>query len=88
MPGTSLGEMSTVARGLLHFDNSYVRELEGLYLPWQAAPAPEPRLLALNEELAAELGVEAGALRAPEGVAALVGNAVPESAEPGAMAYA
>jgi len=88
MPRTSLGEMSTVARGLLHVENSYVRELEGLYVPWQAAPAPEPRLLVLNEDVAAALGVEPDALRAPEGVAALVGNAVPDGAEPVAMAYA
>jgi hypothetical protein len=53
--------MSVAARRLFAFDNSYVRELEGLYVPWQAAsaPAPAPRLLALSEELAAELGVDA-----------------------------
>jgi len=42
----------------------------------------------LNEELAAELGVDEDALRAPEGVAVLVGNAVPEGASPVAQAYA
>jgi hypothetical protein len=51
--------MSVAARRLFAFDNSYVRELEGLYVPWQAASAPAPRLLALSEELAAELGVDA-----------------------------
>ena len=69
-------------------DSTYVRDLEGLYVPWRASPAPEPRLLALNEALAAELGLEAQALRAPEGVDLLVGNAVPEGATPVAQAYA
>nr|MBA2637437.1 YdiU family protein [Solirubrobacterales bacterium] len=80
--------MSVVARPLFAFDNSYVRELEGLYVPWQAAPAPAPRLLALNEGLALELGVDAGALGAPDGVDVLVGNVAPEGASPVAQAYA
>jgi uncharacterized protein YdiU (UPF0061 family) len=82
------GGMSVAARPLFAFDNSYVHELPGLYEVWQAATAPQPRLLALNEELAAELGVEREALRAPDGVAVLVGNAVPEGASPVAQAYA
>ena len=80
--------MSVVTRPLFAFDNSYVRELAGLYEPWQAAPVPEPRLVALNADLATELGVDADALRAPDGVAALVGNAVPDGASPVAQAYA
>jgi uncharacterized protein YdiU (UPF0061 family) len=79
--------MSVAARPLFAFDNSFVRELQGLYEPWQAASASEPRLLALNAELAAELGAEAESLRTPDGVAVLVGNAVPEGAEPVAQAY-
>jgi uncharacterized protein YdiU (UPF0061 family) len=81
--------MSVAAQGLFAFDNSYVRELDGLYEPWQAArAAPAPELLALNDELAAELGVDRTALEAPEGVAILVGNAAPEGASPVAQAYA
>jgi uncharacterized protein YdiU (UPF0061 family) len=80
--------MSVAARPLFAFDNSFARELSGLYEPWEAAQASEPRLLALNEELAAELGADAAALRTPEGVAVLVGNAVPEGASPVAQAYA
>src|SRR5215213_9335278 len=80
--------MSVAAPTLLRFDNSFVRELEGLYEPWRAAPAPEPRLLALNEELATELGVDPGRLRTPEGVAMLAGNAAPEGSSPVAQAYA
>jgi serine/tyrosine/threonine adenylyltransferase len=80
--------MSIAARPLFAFDNSYVRELGGLYEPWQAIPAPAPRLLALNEELATELGVDGDALRAPDGFAVLVGNATPDGASPVAQAYA
>jgi uncharacterized protein YdiU (UPF0061 family) len=80
--------MSIAAPPLFAFDNSYVRELEGLYVPWQATPSPAPRMLALNEELATELGADPDALSAPGGVAALVGNATPEGASPVAQAYA
>jgi serine/tyrosine/threonine adenylyltransferase len=80
--------MSVASSLRFEFDNSYVRELAGLYERWHAAPAPEPRLLCLNVELAAELGADADALREPEGVAVLVGNAVPPGAEPVAQAYA
>jgi uncharacterized protein YdiU (UPF0061 family) len=79
--------MTVAPETLLHFDNSFVRELEGLYVPWQASPAPAPRLLALNEDLCAELGVAADVLRGPDGVALLAGNVVPEGASPVAMAY-
>jgi uncharacterized protein YdiU (UPF0061 family) len=80
--------MSVAAKPLFAFDNSYVRELEGLYTPWKAEPASAPALLALNEALANELGVDADALRAPEGVAVLVGNTTPDGALPVAQAYA
>ncbi len=80
--------MSVAAPPLFAFEHSYVRELDGLYVPWPASPAPAPRLLALNEALAAELGVDANGLRAPDGVAALVGNATPGGASPVAQAYA
>jgi uncharacterized protein YdiU (UPF0061 family) len=79
--------MSVAAQPLFAFDDSYVRELEGLYLPWQATPAPAPRLLALNEALAAQLGVDADALRSPAGVDVLVGNATLDGASPVAQAY-
>jgi len=78
----------TVARALFELDDSYARAVPGLTVPWAAAPAPEPRLLVLNEELAAELGVDAAALREPAGVAMLTGHGLPEGARPVAQAYA
>jgi len=44
--------------------------------------------LALNNELALELGVDPAALKAPDGVAVLAGNTAPEGATPVAQAYA
>src|SRR4051812_28867450 len=80
--------MSVSLRPLFAFDNSFVRELDGLFVPWEAAPAPAPRLLALNDELAEDLGLDAAALAAPEGIDVLVGNVVPDGALPVAQAYA
>jgi len=80
--------MSVAAPPLFSFDNSFVRDLTGLYEPWQAAPSPAPRLLILNDELAVELQVDPDALRAPDGVAILVGNATPQGSSPVAQAYA
>ncbi|HZB77174.1 MAG TPA: hypothetical protein VE526_13175, partial [Solirubrobacteraceae bacterium] len=79
--------MTVAARALFAFDNSFVRELEGLYRPWQPSPSPEAELLALNDGLARELDADPEALRAPRGVAVLAGNAVPEGAAPVAQSY-
>src|SRR3954447_5016940 len=57
-------------------------------VPWRADEAPDPRLLVLNEPLAAELGLDVDWLRGPDGVRFLVGNDVPGSAHPVAQAYA
>ena len=88
VPPVSLGFVSVAVRALFEFDNSFVRDLPGLYEPWQAVPVPAPRLLVLNEALAAELGVDADALRAPDGVDVLVGKATSHGASPVAQAYA
>src|SRR5574337_1135767 len=71
-----------------HFDNSYARDLGGLYVAWKPAAVPQPRLLFLNRDLAAELGLDAAALAGPEGAAIFAGNRVPDGAEPIAQAYA
>src|SRR3954452_1573738 len=78
----------TLARTLFEFDDSYARDVPALSMPWTAAPAPAPRLLVLNEGLAAELGVDAGALREPAGVSLLVGHGLPDGVVPVAQAYA
>ena len=77
----------TVASTLFRFEDSYAREVPGLSVPWTAAPAPDPELLVLNEELAVELGVDPAELREPPGVALLAGQA-PEGVTTVAQAYA
>ena len=54
---------------------------------WRAEAAPDPRLLALNEPLADELGLDAAWLRTVEGLRFLVGADVPAGATPVAQAY-
>ncbi len=70
------------------FDNSYARDLTGMYLPVTGDAAPAPRMVLLNRALAEELGLDPDALAAPEGLAMLSGGAMPEGAAPLAMAYA
>ncbi len=71
--------------GLEHW---FAQELPGLFVEWQPAAVPAPELVALNEPLAIELGLDPASLRTPEGVATLAGNGVPAGAAPIAMAYA
>jgi uncharacterized protein YdiU (UPF0061 family) len=77
----------SVATTLFRFEDSYAREVPGLSVPWKAASAPAPELLVLNEELAAELGVDPAQLREPSGLALLLGQ-VPEGVTTVAQAYA
>lgn len=70
------------------FDNSFVRDLAGLFEPWTATHASDPTLLAMNDDLARSLGADPAELRSPDGVDVLVGNVVPDGAEPVAQAYA
>src|SRR4029453_6181916 len=71
-----------------HFDNSFARELQGFYVPQRPAIVREPRLLFLNDSLAAELGLDLNALDAGARGAVFVGNTLPDGAEPLAQAYA
>jgi serine/tyrosine/threonine adenylyltransferase len=80
--------VSVDVRPSFEFEHTFVDQLTGLYEPWQAEPAPAPELLALNEQLAGELGLDLDSLRTPRGVAVLVGNEVPDGAFPVAQAYA
>ncbi|MFI7596595.1 YdiU family protein [Actinoplanes sp. NPDC049681] len=68
--------------------NRFARELPEMAVRWQAEDAPEPRLLVLDESLAADLGLDPAWLRTPEGVGFLLGTALPEEATPVAQAYA
>ncbi len=70
------------------FDNSYARLPDGFFARLAPTPVKAPRLVRLNEGLAAQLGLDAAELASPEGVAVLAGNAVADGSEPLAQAYA
>lgn len=70
------------------FDNTYARDLEGFYTPWQASPVPAPAFLAFNRELAAELGIDASVMETEAGSEIFAGNRYPDGATPLAQAYA
>ncbi|MDP9466883.1 MAG: YdiU family protein [Actinomycetota bacterium] len=80
--------MSVLPAPTVRLDDRFARELPELAVPWEAAPAPEPRLLAFNEPVATELGLDPEWLRSEDGLRLLVGTLVPEGARPVAQAYA
>ncbi|MDP9496913.1 MAG: YdiU family protein [Actinomycetota bacterium] len=80
--------MSAAPAAPVTLDDRFARELAEMALPWQAEEAPDPRLLVLNEPLAAELALDPGWLRSAAGLRLLVGDLVPEGARPVAQAYA
>lgn len=87
MNSTSPTTPQTSAGGFA-FDNSFARELEGMYVSWQATPVPTPRLLKLNLALAEELGLDETALNGELGAEIFSGNLLPVGATPVAQAYA
>ncbi|TNE86327.1 MAG: YdiU family protein [Deltaproteobacteria bacterium] len=68
------------------FDNSYARDLDGLYVAYEPPAFPDPATVIYNQALADELGLDAEV----EAHAAtwFGGQAQPEGASPLAMAYA
>jgi uncharacterized protein YdiU (UPF0061 family) len=72
----------------MQFDNSYARELEGAFVPWQAAAAPRPRERFFNAELAAELGGGLLQWEQDKREAVFSGQLIPPGAQPIAQAYA
>ncbi|MFI7582176.1 YdiU family protein [Kocuria sp. M1N1S27] len=79
--------MSTAPLSAITLESRFAQELGELSVPWQADDVADPRMLVLNEPLAAELGLAPGWLRGEEGTRLLVGNLVPEGARPVAQAY-
>ena len=69
-------------------DNTFVRDLGWLGVRVDPVPVRAPELLALDDGLAVELGLDPEELRSPEGVAVLAGNAIADGCEPIAQAYA
>ena len=71
-----------------NLDNSYARLPKTFFSKTNPTPVPSPKLVILNNQLAASLGLNTEALESEEGVAALAGNKIPEGASPLAQAYA
>ena len=72
---------------MITLEHRYVDDVPELTVPATAAPAPQPRLLVLNEELAGELGLDVEFLRSEAGLAFLLGLEPVAGSRPVAMRY-
>lgn len=79
--------MSVTPEVTVALDDRFVRELPEMAVSWQAEPAPQPRLLVLNDALATELGLDSSWLRSADGLGLLTGTALPAGTNPVAQAY-
>src|SRR5438309_6930931 len=70
------------------FEHTYAALPANFFARVAPTPVVSPRLIKLNRPLAVHLGLDPDRLDSPEGAAILAGNAVPEGADPIAMAYA
>lgn len=70
------------------FDNSYARLPERFFAATPPSAVSAPGIIALNRSLATELGLDSDWLESPAGIDMLAGNALPDGAEPIALAYA
>ncbi len=73
---------------MIQFDNSYARLPERFSAAVLPTPVKAPRLIAFNRALAEELGIDLDGVDDERLAAIFSGNAVPQGAEPLAMAYA
>jgi uncharacterized protein YdiU (UPF0061 family) len=69
------------------FDNTYSKLPEHFFARLDPTPVQKPSLIKVNHLLAHHLGLDPNFLETPAGISILVGNQVPEGAEPIAMAY-
>jgi uncharacterized protein YdiU (UPF0061 family) len=77
----------SIAAAGWRFDNSYARLPEPLFAAAPPVAVRAPRLVKLNQPLAATLGLDGGILR-EGGAGVFAGNELPPGAEPIAQAYA
>ena len=80
--------MSIASDAAVILDDRFSRELPEMAVRCRAEVPPDPRLLVLNERLAADLGLDGAWLQSPDGLRFLVGTLVPDGATPVAQAYA
>jgi len=79
--------MTATDRTGLGLTGHYAEQFPELCVPWRAAAVAEPELLAFDEGLAVELGLDPAFLRSPEGLRLLVGTEVSPGSTPVAQAY-
>ncbi|GFE63695.1 protein adenylyltransferase SelO [Litoreibacter roseus] len=70
------------------FDNHYVTLPERFYTRLDPVPVADPSLLAVNEPLAVEMGLDPNWLKSEDGLAMLAGNQMPAGSAPLAQVYA
>ncbi|MEY8118929.1 YdiU family protein [Falsihalocynthiibacter sp. BN13B15] len=73
---------------LFKFDNSYARLPKTMFAEAAPTPVDAPELLALNQELALELGLSEDLFHSDNLLNMLSGNAISEGSQPIAQAYA
>ena len=73
---------------MIPFDNSFARLPEAFYTRQTPTPVSEPGPIAVNNDLARQLGIDPAWLTSPEGLAVVAGNTVPDGAQPLASVYA
>lgn len=71
-----------------NLDNSYARLPKSFFTRLNPTPVPSPKLVILNDTLAASLGLNVEKLKSENSVAVFAGNQIPEGAMPLAQAYA
>jgi len=69
-------------------DNSYARLPNSFFTSQNPTPVRSPKLIILNNPLAASLGLNVEVLQSEDGVAVFAGNRIPKGASPLAQAYA
>ncbi len=72
----------------LPLQHRFADALPELSEPWQADVIPSPHLLALNDSVAADLGLDPAHLRTDSGLLQLLGVELPQDARPVAQVYA
>lgn len=71
----------------INFDNTYAKLPGNFHTHLAPVPVANPRLIKINFDLAAELGIDGDFLGSSEGLEILSGNIVTEGSTPLAMAY-
>ena len=72
----------------LPLESAFADAFPELGVPWESIRPQNPELIALNEPLARELGLDPEVLRSEAGVRALLGNDLSDGAKPVAQVYA